>query len=240
MSVIPHHRFETTRWSVVRAAAGDHSVAQRALAELCEIYWYPLYAYVRRQGHDADEARDLTQSFIVLLIERGDMRRLQRSRGRFRSFLLTSVRHFLINQALSRRTQKRGGGQILLSLEFETAETRYALEPAETSTPETLFEHRWALTVLDRVFRQIREEWQAAGKGTEFELLKECLAEGVPRGGYESIASKLGSSENAARISTHRLRRRFQRQLREVIADTVQSQDAIDDEIRYLFRALQR
>jgi DNA-directed RNA polymerase specialized sigma24 family protein len=232
-------RFETTRWSLVLAAGGDHSsAARRALVTLCEIYWYPLYAYVRRQGHDADEARDLTQSFFVLLLERHDMRGLRRERGRLRSYLLAALRHFLLNEAVHRRALKRGGGQAPVSFEFATAEARYAHEPIDTKTPETIFERRWALTVLDQVFHDVRVEWEAAQRGAEFEALKGCLMGELPAGGYDALAAKLGSTVNAVTVAVHRLRRRFRRRLRDVIADTVVSEDAVDDELRHLFQVL--
>ena len=144
--------FETTRWSlVVAAGSGDSSAARAALATLCETYWYPLYAYVRRRGTSADDARDLTQGFFTSLLERRDFEHLRQERGRFRAFLLASLQHFLANDAARRRTQKRGGGMTFLPLAFDEAEGRYRIEPAESSTPETLFERRWALTVIDRV-----------------------------------------------------------------------------------------
>jgi DNA-directed RNA polymerase specialized sigma24 family protein len=233
------HRFETTRWSVVRAAGGEHSsAARRALAELCETYWYPLYAYVRRQGHDADEAQDLTQSFFVLLLERHDVQGLDRSRGRFRAFLLASLRHFLLNEAVRRQALKRGGGRELLPLEFEVAEERYAREPADIQTPETIFERRWALTLFDRVLQGLRSDWDAAGKGPEFNALKLSLMGELPAGHYELLATERGWTVNATRVAVHRLRRRFRQRLREAIADTVLSDEAVDDEIRHLFKAL--
>ena len=165
-------RFETTRWSLVLAAGGaQDAAASDALATLCEIYWYPLYAYARRQGHDPEDAKDLTQSFFALLLERRDVRAVRRERGRFRSFLLASMRHFLLNQAAYRRAQKRGGGRPALPLEFDTAEGRYLREPADADTPETIFDRRWALTVLDRVLQRLRRDWTDAGKLAQFDHL---------------------------------------------------------------------
>lgn len=234
-------RFETTHWSLVCAVRGDDaSAARRALAVLCRAYWYPLYGYVRRQGYDAEDARDLTQSFFVQLLERQDVRAVRRERGRFRSFLLSALRHFLLNARVHRRALKRGGGQPLAPLEFEQAEERYLREPADRHTPETIFDRRWALSVLDHVFQRLRSEWEAEQRGSEFDRLKACLMGELPPGGYKAIATDIGSTEGAAKVAVHRLKRRFQRRLRQEIADTVLSDEAVDDEIRYLFHALQR
>ena len=231
--------FETTRWSLVVAAGGDDSSAARAaLATLCEAYWYPLYAYVRRRGIDADDARDLTQGFLTSLLERRDFEHLRPERGRFRAFLLASLQHFLANDAARRRTQKRGGGIILLPLAFDEAEGRYRIEPADPTTPETLYERRWALTVIDRVLAHLRQEWEADGRAAEFDELKACLLQSAPAGGYAAIAARLGTSEGAVKTAVHRLRRKFQAALREDIAETVSDPADVDDEIRYLVRAL--
>ncbi|HYN09668.1 MAG TPA: hypothetical protein VES67_19965 [Vicinamibacterales bacterium] len=239
-----HHkdsrRFETTRWSVVLAASDSSSSAAReALATLCETYWYPLYGYVRRHGQDADEARDVVQSFILLLLERDDLQGLRPERGRFRAFLLVSLRHFLENRRVHDRALKRGGGQFPLPLEFGGAEDRYFLEPADAGTPETVFDRNWALAVLDHVFRRIRAEWEAKGRVGEFDRLKECLMGDLPLGGYLALAQDLGSTEAATKMAVQRLKRRFQQELRSEIADTV-TDDAVDDELRYLLRALQK
>ena len=146
------------------AAGGDNSSAARdALAALCEAYWYPLYAYVRRRGVDADDARDLTQGFLTSLLERRDFGTLRPDRGRFRAFLLASLKHFIANDAARRSTLKRGGDAVLVPLAFDDAEARYRVEPVEPATPETLYERRWALTIIDRVLAQLRQEWQADG-----------------------------------------------------------------------------
>lgn len=231
--------FETTQWSLVVAAGSDDSSAARtALAALCEAYWYPLYAYVRRRGTNADDARDLTQGFLASLLERRDFEHLNRERGRFRAFLLASLQHFLSNDATRRRTQKRGGGITLLPLSFDDAEGRYRIEPAEPATPETLYERRWALTVIERVMSQLRCDWEATGRGAEFDELKSCLLGTNPPGGYAAIAARLGTSEGAVKTAVHRLRRTFQAELRKDIAETVSDPADVDDEIRYLVRAL--
>lgn len=231
--------FETTRWSVVIAAgSADSSAARAALATLCEAYWYPLYAYVRRHGVSADDARDLTQGFFTSLLERRDFEHLRQERGRFRAFLLASLQHFLANDAARRRTQKRGGNVTVLPLAFDDAEGRYLIEPADAMTPETLFERRWALTVIDGVLSQLRREWETGGRAAEFDELKSCLLGVHPSGGYAAIAARLHTSEGAVKTAVHRLRRKFQTGLREHIVETVSDPGDVDDEIRYLVRAL--
>ncbi len=232
-------RFDTTHWSLVLAAGADQSPDGRAaLATLCEIYWYPLYAFVRRQGHDADDAQDLTQAFFARLLEKQDLQDVERARGRFRSFLLAAMKHFLMNDAKSRRTLKRGGGHAILSLSLQNAEGRYLNEPADPSTPETLFDRRWALTVIDRALRRLRGEAADAGRVVEFDRLKACLTGDIPRGSYRAIGVDLDMSEGAVKVAVHRLRRRFQRGLRKEIAETVLSDEQVDEEIQYLLRAL--
>ena len=231
--------FETTRWSVVVAAGGDDSSAARAaLATLCETYWYPLYAYVRRRGTSPDDARDLTQGFLASLLERRDFEHLHQERGRFRAFLLASLQHFVANEAARHRAQKRGGDITFLPLAFDDAEGRYRIEPEDSVTPETLYERRWALTVIDRVLADLRREWHAAGDEAEFDELKACLLGVNPAGGYAAIAVRLGSSEGAVKTAVHRLRRSFQAALRKDIAETVSDPADVDDEIKYLVRAL--
>jgi DNA-directed RNA polymerase specialized sigma24 family protein len=231
--------FETTRWSLVIAAGGDDSSAARtALATLCETYWYPLYAYVRRRGATPDDARDLTQGFLTSLLERRDFASLRQDQGRFRAFLLASLQHFLANDAARRRTQKRGGGITLLPLALDDAEGRYRYEPAEPATPETLYERRWALTVIERVLAHLRQEWEAESRAAEFDELKACLLGQAPAGGYSAIAGRLGTTEGAVNVAVHRLRWKFQAQLRQDIAETVSDAADINDEIRYLVRAL--
>ena len=221
------------------ATGGSHpSAARRALAELCESYWYPLYAHVRRQGYSADEAQDLIQSFFLLLLERDDLQSLRPERGRFRGFLLASLRNFLSNARVHQRALKRGGGQTPLPLEFDSAETRFLREPADTSTPETIFDRQWALTVLAQVFDRIRSEWDARGKRAEFDRLKACLMGDLPQGGYRVVAEELGSTEGATKAAVQRLKRRFDQELRAAIADTV-TDDSVDEELRYLLKALQ-
>ena len=234
--------FETTQWSLVIAAGGDDSSAARAaLGTLCDTYWYPIYAFIRRRGHDAEDARDLTQGLFASLITRRSFEDLSPDRGRFRSFLLAAARHFLANDAARRRAEKRGGGAVAVPLDLtglDAAETRYQREPADDTTPETLFERRWALTVVDGVLADLRAEWTAAGRTAEFDALKACLLGDGPAGGYAATAASLGSSEGAIKVAVHRLRRAFRDRLRQRIAATVASPAELDDELRYLIRSL--
>ena len=230
--------FDSTHWSVVIAAGGDDSTARAALSSLCQTYWSPLYAYVRRRGATVEDAQDLTQGFLASLLERRDFGGLRRERGRFRAFLLASLQHYLANDAARRRTQKRGGGAPIGSLSFDDAEDRYRTEPADPTTPEMLYERRWALVVIDRVLARLRDEWDAAKRGDEFDALKACLLGAPPAGGYAAVARSLGTSEGAVKVAVHRLRRRFQAELTHDIGQTVSDSSEVDDEIRYLIRAL--
>jgi DNA-directed RNA polymerase specialized sigma24 family protein len=231
--------FETTEWSLVVAAGGDDSAAARAaLSTLCEIYWYPLYAYIRRRGTGPEDARDLTQAFFAALIARRDLRDLDRTRGRFRAFLLASLQHFLANEAERRHAKKRGGGTVTLSLDLDQAEGRYRVEPASAATPEHLYERRWALTVINRVLARLRAEFEIEGRGREFDALKSCLLGEAAPGGYAALSARLGTSEGAVKVAVHRLKRRFQAGLKRDVAATVASPDDVRDEIRYLIRAL--
>lgn len=222
------------------AGADATSEARAALTALCETYWTPLYWYVRRQGHDADAAQDLTQAFLARLIEKHDVRNVRRERGRFRSFLLAALKHFLLNDAQSQRAVKRGGGVTTLPLEFDTAEGKYLKEPRDTRTPETTFDRRWALTVLDRVLQRLRREATGADKVAEFDVLKPSLLGESPPGGYQTWGGELGLTEGAVKVAVHRLRRRFQRVLRDEIAQTVSTEAEVEDEIRFLLSALSR
>jgi RNA polymerase sigma factor (sigma-70 family) len=231
--------FDTTRWSVVLAAgSSDSAAAREALATLCEVYWYPLYAYVRRWGINADDAQDLTQGFLASLLERRDFEGLSRERGRFRAFLLAALRHFLANDAARRRAVKHGGGAVFVPIGFDAAEQKYSVEPSSAETPETLFERRWALTVLERALAALRRESREAGREREFEALKDSMLGRAPARGYASLAADLGMSEGAVRVAVHRLRRRFQAQLKQDIRETVSDPALVEDEIRFLARAL--
>jgi DNA-directed RNA polymerase specialized sigma24 family protein len=231
--------FDTTRWSVIAAARGaDPEAARAALSTLCEAYWYPLYAFIRRWGADPDAARDLTQGFFASLLERRDIEQVRPERGRFRTFLLASAKHFLLNEAARSRATKRGGGVPPIPLAFDDAEGRYQFEPADETTPETLYERRWALTVLERVIAMVQAKWRHAGRGAEFDVLKASLLGEGPPGGYAAAANTLGTTEGAVKVAVHRLRKTFRTELRAAIAETVSNPADVDEELNYLERAL--
>lgn len=235
-SVPPGARqFVTTRWSVVLAAGRDSTQAHDALEHLCRVYWYPLYAYVRRQGHSPEDAQDLTQSFFAKLIAKHYLGDVDRSKGKFRSFLLASLKHFLANEWDKARAQKRGGGQTVVSLD---AETRYGLEPSDEASADKIYERRWALTLLDEVLKRLRDEYAADRKGKLFEELKETLTAGKSEVGYAEIGMRLGMSEGAVKVAVHRLRQRYRDLLRAEVAETVASPEEVDEEIRALFAAV--
>lgn len=228
--------FATTRWSMVLAAHGGDSQARAALGELCERYWYPLYAFVRRQGHAPHDAQDLTQEFFARLIGKDWLAEVAKERGRFRSWLLAAMRHFLANEWNRARTQKRGGGAPVVSLDETDAEGRYLHEPAEVVDAEQLFERRWALTLLDGVLARLQAEMEAAGKAAHFAAMKGALTGGQLA--YAEVAARLGMSEGSVRVAVHRLRERYRECLRAAVADTVESADAVDAELQHLFSAL--
>lgn len=232
-------RFATTRWSQVLAAGhSDTSGSREALSRLCESYWYPLYVYVRRWGYDADQAQDLTQEFFARLLEKHYLRAADPSRGRFRSFMLASLKHFLANERDRAGAIKRGGRTVVIPLELENAEGRYSLEPPVNETPETIYERRWALTLLERTLARLSREFATAGKGALFRRLEGYLTGEQDTLPYVELASELGMTEGAVKVMVHRLRRRFGALLREEVGDTVSTPADVDDEIRELFRAL--
>jgi RNA polymerase sigma-70 factor (ECF subfamily) len=223
---------------VLAAGHGDSTQARAALEELCRTYWYPLYAFVRRQGHGPAEAQDLTQEFLARLLARQDLAAVDRAKGKFRSFLLASLTHFLANEWDKARARKRGGGQAPVSLDAETAEARYRLEPADTMSADRVFERRWALTLLDQVLERLRAEAVAEGKGQRFEALKAALVGDEAALPYARIAARLGLSEGAVKVAVHRLRQRYRELLRAEIANTVAGPEQVDEELRHLFQAL--
>ena len=231
--------FATTQWSAVLTAGEDSSPeAHWALEQLCATYWYPLYAYVRRQGHSVEDAQDLTQEFFARLLEQKYLRLADRTRGRFRTFLLTSLKHFLINEWNKANREKRGGGRQIISLDAEKTETRFRSEPADNRSPDKAFARRWAMVVLDRVLDQLQVEQLSAGQGQLFDELKFSLTGLETGSSYAEIALRLGMAEGNLKVIVHRLRRRYRELLREEIARTVDGPKAIDEEIRELFAAL--
>jgi RNA polymerase sigma factor (sigma-70 family) len=222
---------------VMAASREPTPESSEALSQLCELYWPPLYGFARRQGHTPEQAQDLTQSFFARFLEKHDVKTADPQRGRFRSFLLASFKHFLANEYDRERTRKRGGGHLFVALEVEAAEARYAAEPRDTLTPEALFERQWALGVLDRAVAALRADFVKAGRETTFEHLEGFLR-GEREAGYADIARALGTTEGAIKVTVHRLRRRFREVLRSQIMATVSDDSDIDDEIRYLLAAL--
>lgn len=229
----------TTHWSIV-IAAGRRGVPESvdALLALCTTYWYPLYAYVRRQGYRPEDAQDLTQGFFAKLLEKNYIEDADRQRGRFRSFLLASLKNFLSNERDFARAQKRGGGRTVISLDFESAESRYRHEAADTMTPERMFERRWALTVLDRVLDRLRDEYTAAGNLPLFRHLKGFLTAEKGATPYRVVADQAAMTEGAVKVAVHRLRRRYRALLEEEISQTVSGADEVDDELQQLFMSL--
>lgn len=234
-------RFRTTRWSAILVAAesqipGSHA----ALAELCRLYWYPLYAFARRRGTGSHDAQDLTQGFFLHLLENRALKRAHPLKGKFRSFLLTSFKNFASDEAARARCQKRGGDREFVFLDSEEAENRYQLEPADHLTAEKIFDARWALTLLTHAVERLRREYVARGEGPRFEVLKVFV--GVEGGknspSYEEISQSLRVSAGAAKTLIHRIRKRYTVILREEIGRTVSDPAAIDPEIHALCEAL--
>ena len=233
--------FATTHWSVVLAANDpDGPAGRQALETLCRTYWYPLYAYVRRCGHGPQDAEDLTQGFLTKLIEKDLVQAADRKRGRFRSFLLTSLKNFMADHKRRARAQKRGGSVRVIPLDIESAETRYRIEPADDWTADNVFEHQWAVTVLETVFDRLRRQYEAEGKAVLFDETKVSLDRAGTAVPYADLAARLDMTENAVRVAVHRLRRRYRDLLREEIAHTVADTALLDGEILHLFQVLGR
>jgi RNA polymerase sigma factor (sigma-70 family) len=231
--------FVTTHWSVVLTAGrSDTTRAQAALEKLCRAYWYPLYAYVRRRGTPAEDARDLTQEFFARLLAQNWVANADRERGKFRSFLLGTMNHFLADEWDRARAQKRGGGVAPVTLQLDTAETRYGFEPADNTTPEGIFERRWALTLLEQVLNRLRAEFEQEGKADLFAALHPCLVGERTAQPYAELAAKLGVTESAVKSSVHRLRQRYRQLLRDEIAQTVAAPGEVDEELRHLLAVL--
>jgi len=231
--------FVTTHWSVVLTAGrADTTRARDALARLCQAYWHPLYAYVRRVGHSPHDAQDLTQEFFARLLAKNYLAGADQARGRFRSFLLTSLKHFLANEWDKGRAQKRGGGNLPIPIDPVAAETGCYCDPADPATADKIFDRRWALTLLDCVLRRLRNDYVTTGREHLFEQLKPTLTETSRAVRYAEIAVRLGTTEGAVKVAVHRLRQQYREVLRAEIADTVASPEEVDDELRNLFAAL--
>jgi len=236
----PQEWFATTHWSVV-LAAGDSASPQiaDALEQLCRTYWYPLFAFVRRSGHDEETAKDLTQSFFQRFLEKNYLKDVDRSRGRFRSFLLASAKHFLANEWDRQHSQRRGGGLEIISLDARLIETAEGQDQSLSMSPEKIFERRWALALLDAVKQRLSKEFADADKGPMFDALQAYLSGERSETPYAHVAAQLGMSMDAVKKAVERLRRRYGQLLREEIARTVAHPSEIDDEIRCLRATLQ-
>ncbi|MEJ2084550.1 MAG: ECF-type sigma factor [Acidobacteriota bacterium] len=228
-------KFATTQWSQVLAAKGSGDTqARRALEELCSAYWYPLYAYLRHQGYGPNEAADLTQGYFAELLGKDFLEQVDPAKGRFRSFLLASLRHFVSRQRQKAGAQKRGGGVETLSIDTRDAETRFQVESLETLTPERLFERRWAMTVLERAMAALEREALESGTDVQFERFKPYLTGQEPHLPYRQVAADLGMSEGAVKTAVYRLRRRYGAKLRAEIEQTVADPAEVDQEVRHL------
>jgi RNA polymerase sigma-70 factor (ECF subfamily) len=231
--------FQTTHWSEVLAARErDGTAGKEALSNLCSTYWYPLYAFIRREGFDQHEAEDLTQDFFARLLGRDFLANVSPAGGKFRSFLLASLRNFLVNERERASAKRRGGGQCILSLDAGEGETRFMLEPPDHSTPEVLFEKQWALTLLQQTAKALQAEYAAKNKADVFEDLKGFLPTGEQGESRAELAARRGISAGAVDVAIHRLRQRFGALLREQVAQTVSSEDEVDEEIDYLMSVL--
>ena len=233
-------RFNTTHWSIVLACSGedDTGQARQALAKLFQTYWYPLYAYTRRRGYGEQDAEDLVQAFCIHLQEKHALAKADRQRGKFRTFLLSSLQNFLANEEARARAQKRGGGREMIFLDAEDAHARYRLEPAHKLTPETIFETRWAHAVLEETLAGLRADFIARGKERLFDGLASFLTADEPGDSYQQTATRLALPLSAIKTTVHRLRQHYRTRLREEIGRTVSTPDEIDDELRYLRKVL--
>lgn len=233
-------RFATTRWSLVIATRDKGSPdAAAALATLCQAYWFPVYAFVRRSGRSEDAARDLTQSFFTRVLEKNYLEDADRNRGRFRNFLLASVSHFLANENKAEHALKRGGGAVHLSLETDAEEKRFRYEPADADSPDRVYERRWAHAVLDHAMARLAAYYAESGRQEWFARLRPTIT-GDDSLRQSELAAELGLSDSALRVAIHRLRKRYADTVREVIADTVDDPAAVEDELRYLAAVVRR
>ena len=230
--------FRTTHWSVVLEAQGESPAAQQALEKLCRTYWRPIYGFVRRQGVRPEDAEDLTQGFFALLLERKDLNTVRKEKGRLRSYLLTSVKHYLINEQSRAMAIKRGEGQQLIPLDDFREHERAGFEPTDAATADHMYERHWAVTVLDNVLARLGEEYRATGKIVLFDRLQKSLTDEPDRPSQAAIASELGMTENAVKQAFHRLRVRYRELLHEEIANTVATSGDIEDELRHLVLVL--
>jgi len=229
--------FVATRWSVVlRAGRSDTTRARAALESLCQTYWYPLYAYVRRRGYPSEDAKDLTQAFFARLLVRQSLANADPDRGKFRSFILGAMNHFLADERAKLQTQKRGGGHEILSLDLIAAEQRFDLEPANDATPDKAFDRQWAAALLNEVLNRLEDAYRREGKLSLFIELKQTLMGTRESQPYAVLGQRLSMNEGAIRAAVHRLRKRYRELLRAEIANTVSSPEEVNEELRYLFK----
>ena len=232
--------FNTTRWTIVLASGSetDSAQAQQALASLFQTYWYPLYAYVRRRGYDEQDAKDLVQGFCLHLQEKHAIAKADRKRGKFRTFLLSSLQNFLANERERAQAQKRGGGRELIRLDAQEADARYQLEPAHSLTPEAIFEKRWAHSLLEQTVNGLRQDFVTRGKERLFDGLSSFLTSDLHEVSYQAAADRLHLPLSAIKTTVHRLRRDYRSRLREEIGRTVSSPDEVDEELLHLRKVL--
>ena len=232
--------FATTQWHLVyEAARGDEPGGLEALAELCRAYRHPLYGYLRRKGLDQADAEDTLHSFLVRLIDTSFLEAADPKRGRFRSFLCTSLRHFLANQRRAEQSQRRGGSETILPLDLSDAEQRYAREPVDPqATPEEAFDRQWAWTLVETAVESLRAEWHQGGKGELFDCLRFAISPGAEPESYADLALRFGMTEGAIKVAVHRLRQECGRRIRDEIRRTVVDESETDDELGRLFRLL--
>lgn len=244
MSEVPANKsvFATTRWSVVLQARSDPAAAAqgRALEELCEIYWTPVYSFIRRQTSMVEEAQDLTQAFFADLLSRSFLKSVEQERGRFRSWLLASARNFLNNEREHASALKRGGGVRFRALDWDSGEERFANSTARSETAAALFEREWSIALLASLLQRLSDEMEAAGQSQSFDVLRDCLTTDRAEFSYTAAAGELGLSVAATRTAAHRLRKRYRQLLRCEIRETVAFDHEVEDEIRCLFRSLAR
>src|ERR1700688_656073 len=232
-------QFPTTRGTLVVAAGDPHrKEARSALSSLCEHYWYPLYAWLRRRGYPADQAQDLTQEFFVRVLEGRYLDRADPEKGRFRSFIMTSLKFFVADEEDRQRAHKRGGGMVV-PLELSSGEERYLREPSHDETPERIFERRWALCLLDRGVEKLRDEFVRHGRQEHFDRLKVFLL-GASEAPYAALAQEMNPSEGALKVAIHRLRKRYRELFRQEIADTVADPAEVESELRFLAAVLSK
>jgi RNA polymerase sigma factor (sigma-70 family) len=233
--------FRTTHWSLVLlAGSSTDSKGENALEGLCRVYWQPLYAYVRRQGYGSHDAQDLTQDFFARLLQKDYLRLADPGRGRFRSFLLKSLKHFLVNEWVRGQAQKRGAGKRAFSLDEEAAERTYLQQPADQLAPEHFYDRHWAMTLLERAMDQLGADYAAASKEELFRQLKPLLLTEVTATSYQQLAGSLGLTEGAVKVALHRLRQRFRDAVRAEVAHTVATPEEVDEELRCLMAALNK